>query len=146
MLKGVFVVSLLFVGCASGPKNRHLSPDAESATLSAWNTGKTDALDTVLHEELVFSVNGCLKEGRAGYKDQLEKVRGAYTGFRLRQLGRYVDGDTVIAQWHWKNSTGEKEEEAVSISRFEEGRIVESHFFFDEEDKEEGQRPCPKPE
>ena len=151
ILRGLCIASVVGLGCASGPQSPHLSPDAESAMISAWNTGNVDSLNSILHEELRFTINGCMHDGRQGYKNRIEQVRKEYTGFRWRQVSRYVDGDTVIAQWRWKGRAAvtekEEEQEGISLFRFEDGQVVESHFYFDEWTRgSENEKHCPSAE
>jgi hypothetical protein len=129
----------MVMGCA-GPQSRHLSPKTESVILKAWNTGDVSSLNHVLHEELRFTVNGCVTAGRDAYKQRLTRTRAAYEEFAWKQFSRLVDGDIVIAEWRWtgipKGEEGVSEGKAipvqvegVTLSRFEEGLLMEGHQY-----------------
>ncbi len=108
------------------------------------NKGNLDLVDEVVAPDYVGHLPGGREVlGAAGYKELVGMYLGAFPGMQVSIEDQLADGDKVVTRWTGRGThTGDLEGvaptgkevtvTAITIARFEGGKIVEEWENFDE--------------
>jgi|GEM_PF-217492 len=108
-----------------------------------WTQGKLEVIDDVVASDFVgYSPTDGEIRGPAGFRQLVERYRGAFPDTTMRITSCIAEGDTVATHWTATGThTGELmgiaatgrqvTVEGVQFDRVHDGKIVESHALFD---------------
>jgi steroid delta-isomerase-like uncharacterized protein len=108
-----------------------------------WTQGKLDVIDEIVAADFVgFNPTDGEIRGPAGFRQLVERYRGAFPDTTMRIVTSIAEGDTVATHWRATGThTGELlgiaptgrqvTVEGTEIDRVHDGKIVESHGVFD---------------
>jgi len=77
---------------------------APARLLAAWNQGKLDGLDEVIHPEVVRDDSGEPTKGFEAYLDSIRVLRTAFPDIQVSPIDSRRDGDIWIIRWRWSGT------------------------------------------
>lgn len=112
---------------------------AIDASIMAWDTGNTDALDAVMAPDISRNAPDRSVDNLADYKAFIAEVHQVYPDFSITNDGSAVGADGGFVQWTAigtdsgsDNATGRKlETTGITRYQFADGKIVSELVMFD---------------
>lgn len=111
-------------------------------TEEVWNKGDTSAIDKYFADDMKLVTRGATFSGKEGYKQFQGMYREGFPDLKIETHDYFTDGDSTALEWTFTGthsgpflgiepSGNQVNVSGVTITKFENGKVVEQRLYFD---------------